>query len=327
MKILGFFKTFVIPHLMVRYKMMNIIISVCIFVISSFLLAIPISQNKFLNEKSIIDNPNYDVLLEIPNQPSINNVIASIVNKECYVSEGKELKCDNLGVNISNFERDFSFVVDGITKRVHIVIDIFDIEAVYLEKDGAKVYYDPVLKFTTANYPVVENVENYLIILASDALYFQAHPHGTNELGIYHHDRKLTTSVSKIFYQNNIPDFKFAIENPSTNGYKIGEYLHEQIIIGNANTIKLQSFSFTFLVGVCFTLITVIILWVFFRRNGRIKLLREYYNIAAISSIPVTALFFILLWFLPILMNVYIYIFSLFYLISLYIINSSEELV
>jgi hypothetical protein len=326
MKFPNLIKSFTVPHWMIKYKSMSIIISICIFVISSFLFTLPPSQNDKINEQDILNNYNYDVLAQLPNIPLINNVIKDLVDKECSVSGGKELKC-TLMDEIDNYETDFSFVHEGITKNVHFVIDLFDIEQVYLEVEGVKVYYDADEKFTIEKYPYQTNEENYLIILYSDALYFQAHPDGIEDLNLTHNGIKITSDTKKIFYQNNIGDFAFSIDNPESNGYLLGEYILEQLIIGNKNTIKLQFFTYSFIIGVCFTAITVLILWVFFYREGKFKRFQEYYNIAAIASIPVTLIFFILLWFLPKLLDIYIFAFSLYYLIVLSVINSDEALV
>ncbi|MGD9604588.1 MAG: hypothetical protein AB7V00_00350 [Bacilli bacterium] len=326
MKFGDILKSLVLPRWMIKYKSMSIIISICIFVISSFIIALPPSQNSSINEQDILNNYNYDVLTQFPNTSIVNNVIKQLVDKECEVVNGNELKCDQMG-EVDNFEADFSFVEQGITKNVHLVIDLFNIEQVYLEVEGIKVFYDPNENFTIEKIPYKTNEENYLIILYSDALYFQAHPDGIDDLNIVHNGQKILSNTKKVFYQNNLGDFRFSIDDPANNGYLLGNYLLEQIIIGNRNTIKLQFFTYSFIIGVCFTTITILILWIFFHREGKFKQFKEYYNIGAIASIPVTVVFFILLWFFPKLLDIYILAFSLYYLIVISVINNDEALV
>jgi len=326
MKIWGLLKSFVVPVHMIKYKSMSLAIAISIFVISSFLLGLPVSRNRIINETDIRENYNYDVLKQIPDTPSINNKITALIAYKLAVVDGRELKSEiigDVGIRMEKIE----FEADNVRKVLYIVVDLFDIEAVYTDKE--EVNFNPVTEFTVeeGKYPPAENTERYLLMLSSDALYFQAHPWGTNELEISHHGRTLKTVSKKVFYQNNIPDFAFHIDNSEEEGYKIGEYVLEQLIIGNVNTIKLKSFSMAFLIGVFFTLITVLILWIFFRRSGHMKRFVEYYNIAAICSLPATIVFFILLWFFPQLINIYIYIFSLFYLLNLAAINNTEHLV
>ncbi|MDD3106744.1 MAG: hypothetical protein PHP65_02930 [Bacilli bacterium] len=326
MKFKDFIKSLFLPRWMMKYKSMSIIVSICIFVISSFIIALPPSQNSNLNEQTILNNYNYEVLNQFPDTLVVNSVIKTLVDKECQVEDGKELKCNEMA-EVDNYEANFSFQHDGITKNVYFVIDLFDIEQVYLEVEGVKVYYDPDIRFTMEQFPYVQNEENYLMILYSDALYFQAHPDGIDQLNVEHNGIKLHSDTKKVFYQNNIGDFSFSIDNPEQNGYQLGNYLLDQIIIGNKNTIKLQFFTYSFIVGVCFTTITILILWVFFHRQGKFKRFQEYYNIGAIASIPVTLIFFVLLWFIPKLLDIYILAFSLYYLSTLSIINNDEALV
>lgn len=324
MKVWDLLKSFVLPVHMIKYKSMNLAIALGIFVISSFLLGIPVSSNRIVNESDIRGNYNYLVLEQLPDTPVVNNVIADLVSKELAVEDGRELKSEVLG-EVAYYIREIAFDADGVRKTLVIVVDLFDVNKVYLDEE--EVAFNPLEKFTVEEFPYEENVEYYLLMLSSDALYFQAHPWGIDKLNKSHYGRPLKTVSKKVYYQNNIPDFRFHIDNPKDNGYKIGDYILEQLIIGNVNTIKLKSYSFSFLICVLFTLITVIILWVFFRKNGIMKKFKEYYNIAAIASVPVTIVFFIFLWFFPKLLNIYIYVFSLFYLISLAAINNTEDLV
>ncbi|NLD25950.1 MAG: hypothetical protein GX661_01170 [Acholeplasmataceae bacterium] len=257
----------------------------------------------------------------------MNEVIRNLRNKECELDEGIELKCGGLEP-IDLYEQEVEFVVDGITKRITFVIDMFDIKNVYLEVGDSKINYDPKSKFVVSEdkYQPEENIENYLIIFWSDALYFQAHPYGTDALKIKHQGEKLKTETVKIFYQSNIPEFELN-QNIPDKGPDFGAYLLEQIIQGRQNILKLKSYTMAFLVGVFYTLITVLVLWIFFRKNGKLKSVTEYYNIAAITSIPVFIVFFILLWFLPFLIDIFIFVFAVVYLMAIYRINTTEDLV
>lgn len=324
MKKLNLIKSFIHPEKMLRYRSMNVIISICIFVISSFLLGIPVGLNKIAVEKDLKDNYNFQVLSEIPNSNEINNVIFELVSKECHVIEGRELVCDS--TNEELYLNMISFTTkEGITKRIYFVIDLFDIQTVYV--GDVDINFEPKDVFTLEHYPHEENTEDYLVRFSSDSLYFQAHPYGTNSLNINHNGRLLRTDVLQIYYQNVLPEFEISLETTNNNGPKLGEYLLEQLSIGYQNTLRLKAYTLVFLVGVCFTLITIIILWFFFRKSGKLRYFTEFYNIAAVTSLPVSLLYFILLWFIPGLINSYIFVFSGFYLLVLYIINTKEELV
>lgn len=316
------------PGHFIKFKSMNLIVAICVFVIFSFLLGMPIGQKKINSVRDIYEKYNYNVLKEIPDREDVNAVVSDLIGLECRVEDGVELVCANLETEAGYalLERKIEFQVGEITKRVTFVIDLFPIHDVYLEFPGAKINYDPKEKFTVSRdeFRHEQNVENYLVVFWSDALYFQAHPFGTNKLNVRHGGNLLRIDTMKIFYKNNIPDFELSGE---ANGSDFGKFLLEQFIIGNANTLKLRAYTLAFLVGVFFTLIIVLVIWIFFRRTGKLKTVKEYYNIAAVTSIPVFIVFFILLWFLPQAINVFIFIFALAYLLVIYSINTSKELV
>lgn len=322
MKIIKFLGVYLNPKQLIRFKDINIIISICIFVIASFLLGGPVGRNKLAATDRILENYNYQVLKEIPNTTEINNVINQVISKECKVNDRKVLECSSfnqeLYYNILTFENE-----KGITKNIHIVIDIFDIQTVYIGEVDPN--YEPRDLFTVDKIELKENTEDYLIRFASDSLYFQAHPFGINQKNIKHDNNILKTEVNQVYYQSVLPDF--SLDSESLQVEEFGSYLLDQLIIGNENKVKLKAYTLTFLVGVLFTLITIIILWIFFRKDGLIKKFSEYYNIAAITSMPISIIFFILLWFIPSLINIYIFVFSLFYVIVLYKLNTSEEII
>ncbi|HOH18218.1 MAG TPA: hypothetical protein PK087_02715, partial [Bacilli bacterium] len=80
----------------------------------------------------------------------------------------------------------------------------------------------------------------------------------------------------------------------------------------------------TLLICVLFPFLMILIFWLFFRRNGRLTQFREYFNIAALSSVvPFLITFAVSCFFQPIL-NAYIFIFSIYYLFILYRINNIQ---
>jgi hypothetical protein len=303
---------------------MNVIVGVAIFVISSFFLGVPISQNP-VKIADILQDYNYQVFAQIPDIPEVNSVLADIASKECYVKEEKELVCENLGSlssEIVEYEKELSFTEGNIKKTIHFVIELFDIRSVYLE--DIEVEFNPIRDFTLEQFPYTTNEEHYLVVLFSDSLYFQAQPFGTDNKMILHNNHRLRTSTLRIYYQNMIPDFRFI---SAESGPQVGSYLLDQIAVGKANSMKLQSFTLAFLLGTCFTLITILLIWIFFRKAGRFRYFGEYYNVAAICNIPIAFLFFILLWLFPSLIYYYIFAFSGFYTVVIYILNTREDFV
>lgn len=320
MKFLKFLSSYLNPKKLVKFKDINIIIAICIFVISSFILGTPVGKgaNEENGANGIYEHKDYQVLKEIPyDDEVINNKISDLISKECKITDkinsANQLECANYE-NGDLYLSSFSFVSDGITKDITIVIDLFEIQKVYI--DEVKPNYVVKDRFTVVQYPEVENTEYYLIRFATDTLYFQARPFGSKE----------KVEVTEVYYENFLPNFSINSESIK-NVEDFGTYILDQLVIGNANKIKLKSYTLTFLIGVLFTLITIIILWLFFRKNGILKKFSEYYNIAAITSLPISIIFFILLWFNHNFIDFYLFIFSLAYVIVLYKINTSEEII
>ncbi len=79
------------------------------------------------------------------------------------------------------------------------------------------------------------------------------------------------------------------------------------------------------LIIIIYPLLIVVILWLFFRKRGNLRTFKEYYNIAAISSIIPTLISFIVLWFFPTLLTIYGLILSVFYIFILYRINLTPQ--
>ena len=79
------------------------------------------------------------------------------------------------------------------------------------------------------------------------------------------------------------------------------------------------------LIVIFYPALVVVILWLFFRKNGNLKTFKEYYNIAAISSVIPTLITFAVLWFVPTLVTMYGLTFSIFYIFILYRINLTAE--
>ena len=79
--------------------------------------------------------------------------------------------------------------------------------------------------------------------------------------------------------------------------------------------LAVQSFNITtFIYCIIFTFVVTLLFFLLFKRNGRLKTLKEYYNIAAIANIVPTFVCFVIAWFNPILFgsNLFIHVRYLF---------------
>ena len=183
--------------------------------------------------------------------------------------------------------------------------------------------YNPVEKFTYSEelFPDIYSKEYYLILINFNCFIFQAHPFGVNDLKIEENEH-LISEASNYSY--------FTSCNFNSETFTSTELAKDSIIaIVKAGYIARYNSLFTlfaFVYSVIFPLFFAFIFWLFFRKTGRLKTIREYINIAALSSIPVVLITFIVLFFYPDgLGNIYPMAFALYYLVVLYRINSSPE--
>lgn len=316
------------PSRMAKYRYISVLISVCIFILASYLLAIPAKTYITKNIDTMVTENNYLSLQSIekmPYEPTVNAVISEIQSKECHADLNDDglfiLTCDNLALDDkgkSFYENDIIYLNDNdITINIHVVIDLFNTST-----DEAR--YNPTEKFVYSEekFPSIETNEYYLLILWPGALYYQAHPLGVNEANITHGETILKESYSNASFK----DIGFNTNLFENSGDKAGDYLVQQIKVGYIPSYTNSYSLLTFFFCVIFPLLLVFLFWIFFRKTGRLKTFKEYYNIAALASIIPTIATFIAIWFAPgIISNLYLFGFSAYYLFVLYRINNSAN--
>ena len=316
------------PSRMAKYRYISVLISVCIFILASYLLAIPAKTYITKNIDTMVTESNYLSLQSIekmPYEPAVNAVISEIQSKECHADFNDDgviiLTCDNLAIDDkgkSFYENDIVYINDNsITINIHVVIDLF-----VTSTDEAN--YNPTKEFVYSEekFPNIETNEYYLLILWPGALYYQAHPQGVTKANITHGETVLRESYSNASF-NDIGFNTIHFENA---GDKAGDYLVQQIKVGYIPSYTNSYSLLTFFFCVIFPLLLVFLFWIFFRKTGRLKTFKEYYNIAALASIIPTIVTFIAIWFAPgIISNLYLFGFSAYYLFVLYRINNSAN--
>ncbi len=330
MVVVNFLKSLVMPTRMAKYRYISILVSVCIFILSSYLLAIPAKHYITNNIDEMVSEQNYlslQAIAQIPYEPAVNAVIEEIQSKECHadMDENKNflLTCDQLPLDEQNkafYETDLVYINDeNITINIHFVIDLFDTTT-------GESSYKPTEKFIYSEeaFPNIDTTEYYLIIIWPGALYYQAHPQGISQKNITHGE----TLISESYANASFSDIGFDTANFNHSGSNAGAYLVQQIKTGYIPSYTSSYSLLTFFFCVIFPLFLVFLFWLFFRKTGRLKSFKEYYNIAALSSILPTLVTFVAIWFAPgIISNLYLFGFSAYYLIVLYRINNSANFV
>jgi len=99
------------------------------------------------------------------------------------------------------------------------------------------------------------------------------------------------------------------------------DVLSQAQILAENSMIGAQLFFTFFLPAILF----IFLFWLIFRKNGKLTTFKEYFNLAAISSILVTVLVFIIGWFWSQVFGYYLFAFMGFYLFVLYKINSAPN--
>lgn len=321
MKVLEFLKSFVFPTKMVRFRNMSALISLLIFVLSTYLLSLPLGKALADGVRAEKKAYNFQAVHEAAEylDEAGKEILDEIINLECAIGEDGLLACVNLETNFKEYE--IVYEKDGIKKHIHVFFDFYDQEkeeepAIDLEKE---------FSIENEKYEYVENEEHYFIVFTKNYLYFQAHQlemgDKEKDMEITHNEERLVLFRDGLDYANFMPGFSLKLED----GDEFGDYVIDMYLGGLSEYYRSMSFIQTFLVSIVFPLLMVLLFWLFFRKTGRLQRFKEYFNTAAIASIIPLLLTFGLAWIFPIILNYYIFIFSLFYLFALFRINNMPK--
>lgn len=304
------FKEYLNLKSVIRFRALNVFISISFFILTSFLFGLPLG-NKAQRDVNFKENYNFK-FLENLNQdyPEIDDFLSlelkldkSFVLKSAVSNEVRYFK--ELTINQNNSIKNILFVVDLKDKPS------FDI----LESD---IFYDPKVEFNYENSNYIAGQENYLLLFSNEKLYFQAHKFG---IELYNTDLEL--EIIEIHYKSMMKDFDLSNLLPDD----FGTYILNKVEEGYKTKLKIDAYTLAFIIVILFTFITITLLWLFLRNTSILTEFNEFYNIAAIVNIPIAILFFILLWFYPSLIKIYIFVFSIVLIFTLAKINETKEII
>jgi len=318
-KFTDFLLSLVSPLKMIRYRSMSVLIAIIIFLLSVQVIYFPYKQAIRKQAPEIETDYSLFPLKALPNTEEVNNFVTELKSYGCAIDKSKRLVCANL-TDGTLIEKTFVFDYEGYTKKLHFYLDYYQDEEPQLDlKDG----------FASKDYPYVENEEDYFLVLTPEYIYYQPFTMLTKaekEDPVKHGDYSL------VGFQINLPysyfkDFTLSVDEPEVKGYSLGPYLARKIVEGIVEIEISRSLLNILLTTVLLPLVFIFMFWLVFKRTGHLKYFKEYYNIAAISSIVPLLVTFGVAWFFPVVINWYIFIFSLFYIFVLYRINNSPEVV
>lgn len=296
---------------------MSVLISICIFILASYLLTFPVKPYLNRHMEDFVNEENYLYLQGIKNIPI--NEETNLVFDELTKLNCKEIdnKLDKGNMESSLYENEIVYT-NSNNKVVHvkIVIDMFT--------QDNKAQYLPERKFvySDSEYPNIDNEDYYLIIFRKDCIYYQAYPTGIDSAKV-ERDGQIVSSQKLTSYYDYLEDFSFSMFQ--SDAYFAVPYIIDALTEGYKPTLISQYSMVAFFYTVGFTLIVILLFFLFFKKNGRLKKFKEYYNIASIASIAPTLAIFGIMWFNISFIGYYIFVFAVYYLFVLYKINNARQ--
>lgn len=208
------------------------------------------------------------------------------------------------------YEKDFSYVADnGIKRNIKFVVDL---------SQG----YISESPYTVDNYSCdYTNEDFYFLVVTTESLFYQANLKGINEKKIVRDEKEL----SCLGFNSNLAKSNFSLVDITVDDF--GNYIYQTIINGYVN-MAISNYSIISLFYlVIYTLIVAFLYSLLFRRNGKLKRFKEYYNIASLANFVPLIITFVFMWFNPGWFGtVYLCTFAIYYLFVLYRINNSSEI-
>lgn len=319
-KFTDFLLSLVSPLKMARFRTMSVLIAIIIFLLSVQIIYFPFKE-AILRQGPVFEQ-DYTLipLKDLPDDEEVNQFAKRLKDMGCAIDKNKRLVCDGLEDG-ELVEETFVFHHEetGYTKKLHFFIDY------YIEKDPR---VDLKEGFKSADYPYVENEEDYFLVLTPQFLYYQAYTMLTEaekKDPVKHGDEALVGAAITLHY-GIFKEFDLKVDEPAVSGYLIGDYLARKIVEGMVEAYASSSIINLFLIAFLFPLLFITIYWLVFKRTGKLRYFKEYYNIAAIASLVPLLIVFVIAWFLPVVINWYMFAFGLYYLFILYRVNNAREI-
>jgi len=314
MKILNFLKIFISPLKMARYRNMSLLISICIFALfGGNIISIPstvyyknhIYEYMQDNEQnSLLD---FHILMNIPEED--NTFQTFFTEWNCAITNNV-FSCNTYNehpMTLITFTKENSNN-EIITYNIKLIIDILP------ESEEVDVRF-PI---SDAFIDLPEGEQNYLFVFYENKLLYKipkSVPVGTVR----------SNTEFEILYERANGDGDFSLAAMGENSNTAGIYLSRRL----AETVyyELLKLNLTFMGFVyCFfwPLILTLILWILFKKAGKLETYKEFYNIAALTSIIPILLIFAVTWFIPTALDLFIPIYSFYTMFMIYKINNSS---
>lgn len=166
------------------------------------------------------------------------------------------------------------------------------------------------------------NEEYFFIVCNLSSVYYQAHLKGIKDKAVEHNGNVLVEAGYNTRYGTSVINSEdINVDNFGTYFLNIFKQGYVELCVSNFTFIALLYLMF-------FTLIISLLFSLLFRRNGRLKKFKEYYNIASLANLIPLVITFVFTFINPAWFGtVYLTTFTIYYLFVLYRINNSPEMV
>jgi len=352
-----FLKSLVLPLHMRKYRHMSILIAIMIFVFTIYALLLPYKVAIKNSKEKLIDQNE----LNIQGLYALNNSnfdFTPIKDMNYYVKDMKLYSDSNIEddkkVYTINYQKDDENLVLTLIFDPNNMVEeeINSISNAYKNKYGittssstdeqnkainvSKIVYVETLSNPNIDqdtrFEELKNMssEDILEELSKYSVFDLYNVANTEE----EHNYLLAFNESNMIYagEGKTAEDLVAVTITYTNDQelylsnqesitKFSEYIADYIMDMNINLIINRQTLNVILSILILPLVLIAIIWLFYRKAGNLKTYKEYYNIAAISSIVPTLITFVICFFWPDILNFYIIGVMVFYIFVLSKIN------
>ena len=288
---MDFLKSFIFPLKMRRFRSISVFIAISIFLVATYLTIIPV-RVKYSNKDYIISK-NYYLTKNF--YDATTDFDYDLIKANNFVLDTKELVLSGDINEVKVYKIDS--IIDNKNYTFNIIYD--------LDKDNLDQAEDLYMIYD------LEKKEASCVVLFSSKFYELQNVKLDNE------EKLVANTIQGSTYKGLDIDFN--------NCNNANEFL-DMMASGIAKLygdMYIAMFTLTsILMVLVLPLLLVFVMWLVLRKNGSLKLFKEYYNVASIASVVPVLIAFGVAWFWPQVVNFYTTAFVMFYLFVIYRINA-----
>ncbi len=290
-------KSLFMPTEMIRYRTMGIVFSIAIFLLASYLLALPQMTFTQNNRYLIVDEQNpYDLLAF---SDMSEGAIAEIKAFECQIENGYiNGECQDSVQEAEPYI--FPITYQDEPYNIYFVFDLYNVF-----NPDATPNYDIQERF---NATLEADDNKILVVIYQNRIHYQTPSQRTLKGKILEYPKNFQWDFSEIQTGKDI-------------SYKLMDlYIPD---------IKTETTFNTFLSTVVYPAALILIVWLIFKGGNTLYSFKEFYNVAAIASLTPLLLIFALSWVFPSwsLLFYYSTIFGIYYLYVIFRIQNKTKTV